>query len=66
MQIEDPRPVKETWWHSIATVLSLVMARIAAYLATGFAAYGAAMYPESFWSPGEHIEDGDRSADQRQ
>lgn len=66
MQIEDPRPVKETWRDAIAAALSLVMARIAACLTTGFAAYGAAVHPESFWSPGEHIEDGDRRADRRQ
>jgi hypothetical protein len=65
MQIEDSLPVKETWWASIVAVLALVMARIAACLTTGFAAYGAAVHPESFWSLGEHIDDGDQRADRR-
>jgi hypothetical protein len=66
MQTEDPLPAKDTWWDSIAAVLSLVLARIAACLTTAFAAYGAAVHPESFWSLDEHIDGGDPRPDRRQ
>jgi hypothetical protein len=66
MQTEAPLPAKDTWWNSIAVALSLVMARIAACLITAFAAYGAAVHPESFWSLDEHIDGGDRRPDLRQ
>jgi hypothetical protein len=62
MQIEDPLPAPETWWGSIAAAVSLVMARIASYFIAGFAAYGAAMHPESLWTLGEHV-DGDDPSD---
>jgi hypothetical protein len=66
MQIEDPLPAKESWLDSIAAALSLVMAFVAVSLITGFAAYGAALHPESFGSPDEHIGGGDRRPDRRQ
>lgn len=62
MQTAERRPAKATWRDTIGAVLTRVMARMSAAVATAFVAYGAATHPESYWSPSEYIDDGSKVA----